>query len=378
MTEWRSTTIGDVMTLQRGVDITKASQRPGPVPVISSGGIGSYHDTPYVDGPGVVMGRKGTLGRVYYVDRPYWPHDTTLWVKDFKGNHPRFIYYFLQTLDFLGMDVGSSNPTLNRNHVHPISVRWPDLGGQVGIAAVLAALDDKIAVNERIADTAYELLQARWQLRAGATRERVKFSQIADLDKGLSYKGAYLGSGVSMVNLANLGVTGRFNRSELKYYSGEVRERHWVRDGDLVLANTDLTQRREILGRPALVRTGDKRALFSHHVFAVRMGSDFLVETPWVYGALRSHEFHDRAVTYATGTTVAALPKDAVLDFEIPWPEHSVRREWSRRACTLMECAESHMDEVASLAALRDTLLPKLMSGELRVRDAEQIVGEAT
>jgi type I restriction enzyme S subunit len=96
------------------VDITKDQQRPGKVPVISSSGISSYHDTPYASGPGVVLGRKGALGTVYYVEEDYWPHDTTLWVKDFHGNHPRFVYYFFKwkAPNLLDMDVGSANPTL--------------------------------------------------------------------------------------------------------------------------------------------------------------------------------------------------------------------------------------------------------------------------
>ena len=100
MGEWIETTWGDVVTLQRGFDITKNEQASdGIVPVVSSGGVASFHDESKSDGPGVIMGRKGTLGRVYYVPGPYWPHDTTLWVKDFKGNVPRFVYYALKSVD---------------------------------------------------------------------------------------------------------------------------------------------------------------------------------------------------------------------------------------------------------------------------------------
>jgi type I restriction enzyme, S subunit len=90
--EWQHTTIGEQATLQRGFDITQKQQQPGHVPVISSGGISSYHDTAAVSGPGVIIGRKGALGTVYYVNEDYWPHDTTLWVKDFHGNDPRACY----------------------------------------------------------------------------------------------------------------------------------------------------------------------------------------------------------------------------------------------------------------------------------------------
>jgi len=150
--EWSATTIGEQVTLQRGIDITKAEQRVGTVPVISSGGVSSYHDTPAASGPGVVLGRKGVVGSVYYVESDYWPHDTTLWVKNFHGNAPRFVYYFFRWMapQIAKMDVGSANPTLNRNRVHPIEVRWPSVPEQHAIAHILGTLDDKIELNRRM------------------------------------------------------------------------------------------------------------------------------------------------------------------------------------------------------------------------------------
>lgn len=114
MTEWREVLLGDVLTLQRGFDLTEKEAAPGPFPVISSGGVSYTTDVAKVDGPGVVTGRKGVLGKVHFSPGPYWPHDTTLWVKDFKGSDPRFIYYFLKTLPLATLDAGASNPTLNR------------------------------------------------------------------------------------------------------------------------------------------------------------------------------------------------------------------------------------------------------------------------
>src|SRR5574338_498349 len=160
--EWTETTIGAQATLQRGIDITKASQRDGTVPVISSGGVSSYHDVPAAKGPGVVLGRKGVVGSVYFIEEDYWPHDTTLWVKDFHGNHPRFVYYFFRWMAprLATMDVGSANPTLNRNHVHPIEIRWPLPREQRAIAHVLGSLDDRIELNRRMSETLEEIARA--------------------------------------------------------------------------------------------------------------------------------------------------------------------------------------------------------------------------
>ncbi len=154
---WRKSTIGEQLTLQRGFDITQKEQRIGDIPVFSSGGLSSYHDTAAVKGPGVIIGRKGSLGTVFYTEKDYWPHDTTLWIKDFHGNDPRFAYYFFKSLDVTVLDVGTSNPTLNRNHVHPIHVSWPPLLEQRAIAHILGSLDDKIELNRRMNATLEEM-----------------------------------------------------------------------------------------------------------------------------------------------------------------------------------------------------------------------------
>jgi type I restriction enzyme S subunit len=122
---WSDCKVGDLITLQRGHDITKKNQRSGNVPVVSSGGIGSYHDEAVAAGPGVIVGRKGSIGSVHYVEDAFWPHDTTLYVKDFKGNHPLLVSYMMRGLKLAELDTGAANPSLNRNLVHPLKVSWP-------------------------------------------------------------------------------------------------------------------------------------------------------------------------------------------------------------------------------------------------------------
>ena len=123
--EWNESTLGEQFTLQRGFDITQEQQRPGEIPVVSSSGITSFHSEAMCQGPGVVIGRKGKLGQAYYVEGPYWPHDTSLWVRDFHGNFPRFAALFLEWLRLERFDAATSVPTLNRNFIHPMRVTIP-------------------------------------------------------------------------------------------------------------------------------------------------------------------------------------------------------------------------------------------------------------
>lgn len=143
---WQEVALGKKITLQRGVDITKDEQnQDGQYPVISSGGILSYHDKFTCRGPGVLIGRKGSAGRLHYSDSNYWAHDTTLYVKNFFGNDPKFVFYKLATIDLESFDRSSANPTINRNFVHPVKVSWaPDISEQKSIVESIERLKKQV------------------------------------------------------------------------------------------------------------------------------------------------------------------------------------------------------------------------------------------
>ncbi|MFF7841735.1 restriction endonuclease subunit S [Streptomyces ossamyceticus] len=154
---WMHGNFGDFVRLQRGFDITVAEQRPGAIPVVSSSGISSYHDIPKVKGPGVVTGRKGKLGGVYYLEGSYWPHDTSLWVTDFKGNDPYFVAIYMREMHLERYDAATSVPTLNRNVVHNLPVSFPDRVRQRELAALMrafaansAALQEEVTKLQRL------------------------------------------------------------------------------------------------------------------------------------------------------------------------------------------------------------------------------------
>lgn len=143
--------LGDLINLKRGYDLPENQRRPGPYPVISSAGITGYHDEYMVEGKGVVTGRYGTLGEMYYVDGKYWPHNTALYVTTFKGNDPKYIYYLLSCLGRIRTSDKSAVPGVNRNEMHEMAVPViVDKDQQKNVAAVLSVLDAKIDCNNRI------------------------------------------------------------------------------------------------------------------------------------------------------------------------------------------------------------------------------------
>jgi type I restriction enzyme S subunit len=167
---WRQGRFEDFVYLQRGFDITENQAVEGNVPVISSSGRSYFHNEAKAAPPGVVIGRKGKLGQVYFVDVPFWPHDTTLWVKDFRGNSPEFVAIFLDHMQLDRLDAATSVPTLNRNNVHALQVTFPPLSEQHKIAEILGTWDAAIARVEQ--------LIAALQLRKKGMMQRLLTGQV--------------------------------------------------------------------------------------------------------------------------------------------------------------------------------------------------------
>jgi type I restriction enzyme S subunit len=190
MSEWTKCKLGDVVTLQRGHDLPKNKMIEGSYPVAGSNGIIGYHNQSTTKALGITIGRSGNLGNAFLYKTDFWAHNTTLYVKDFKGNDQLFVYYFLTNIDFKQFNVGSAVPTLNRNHIHPLPVFLPAFHEQKAIAAVLSSLDDKIDLLHRQNQTLEamaETLFRQWFVEdVGEDWEEKPLDKIANYLNGLS------------------------------------------------------------------------------------------------------------------------------------------------------------------------------------------------
>lgn len=157
---WDRKPLGEVLTLKRGYDLPSRLRTPGPVPVVSSSGVTGSHNEAKVTAPGVVTGRYGTLGKVFFMDRDFWPLNTTLYVEDFQGTDPRFANYFLQTIGVERYSGASAVPGVDRNVLHRIDVDVPPVSTQRKIAGVLSLYDHLIDNNTRRIETLKEMAQA--------------------------------------------------------------------------------------------------------------------------------------------------------------------------------------------------------------------------
>ncbi|MEI7607925.1 MAG: restriction endonuclease subunit S, partial [Rhodospirillaceae bacterium] len=134
---WETASLLDLCQLKRGYDLPTGQRILGPHPIISSSGKSGHHSMAMADAPGVVTGRYGTIGEVFFINQPFWPLNTALYVKDFKGYPHRFVYYMLREIDFFRYSDKAAVPGVNRNHLHQASIILPPVEVQQAFSCAL-------------------------------------------------------------------------------------------------------------------------------------------------------------------------------------------------------------------------------------------------
>lgn len=385
MSEWKTTTLGDFISLQRGHDLPSDKRRPGGIPVVGSGGITGFHDTAMMSGPGVTVGRAANIGVPTFLEEDFWPLNTTLYVTDFHGNDIQFAYYLLRTLDLTGFNSGSVQPMLNRNYVQDFPILVPDAPEQRAVAAILGALDDKIAVNDRIADASLTLGDAYFveMLQTSTADHRT----LAELDAdGLIEIGAGRPRtvheqypSIPILRVADVldgKIDGKIDSPAPAPVPAGFKEAvgsKVSRPGDVVLTV------KGTVGRVALMPRNGPDFAYSPQLCYFRGAADSPVANSLVYFWLRSSDFWRQAEPLKSQTDMADyLSLADIQKLTIPVLDKISGRRWSRMLSGLLARLSACDEESRGLAKLRDALLPKLMSGEIRVPDAEKVVEDVT
>lgn len=394
MGEWPLRTIGDLVTLQRGIDLPDHSRTHGNVPIMGSFGITGRHDKAACRGPGVTVGRSGaSAGTVCYIEEDYWPLNTCLYVRDFKNNDPRFAYYFLKTIDLAGMNSGSAQPSLNRNFVHPMPVRFPEPAEQRQIAAVLSALDDKIELNRRMKKTLEASARALfrdWFVDFGPTRAKAEgrpaylapdlWSLFPDRlgDDGVP-EGWEWGTLAELADLNSESWGTRNGPATVRYVDLSNTKWGYI-EATEVYDWADAPSRARRVLRPGDTIVGTVRPGNGSFAYIADDGltgsTGFAVLRPkipqnrlFVWCAATSPENIERLTHLADGGAYPAVRPDVVASTEIMVPPPALLSAFETRGAALLDRIEANKAESRTLAETRDTLLPKLMSGAIRVRE---------
>ena len=351
--------LGELVALKRGYDLPAPARRPGSIPVVSSRGIIDSHDVARVRGPGVVTGRTGTLGEVIYVEEDFWPLNTTLYVRDFKGNDPRFVGYLLETIDYRTLSDKAAVPGVSRDELHHLRVSCPPLRRQKELARGLAPFDRKLDLLRRM-----DAVHAR---TAHAHFEALPRDRTARVDR-------------LCTAFANGGTPAR-RRSEY-WERGTIP---WFRSGDLadgplVHAERRITRRGleesscrlfapgavllALYAAPTVGRLGvlDAPAAANQACCALRARPEC---GHWfVFHALLSSRA--RLQGLAVGAVQQNISQQVLRAFEVEVPRAAAARAFHERVAPLHALRAAHAREARGLRALRDALIRDLLLNEGR------------
>lgn len=289
--------------------------------------------------------------------------------------NPNFAYYLLvelyETLKIYGGD-GTAVPIVNKRDFENINIEIPPLREQKAIAEVLSSLDDKIDLlyreNQTLEQMAETLFRQWFVEETDEGWEWRQLDEFVEVQRGLSYKGAGLtdvNGGIPMHNLNSVYEGGGYKESGIKYYSGEYKNRHKVFPGDVIITNTEQGHQHLLIGYPAILPSNfGKFGIFSQHIFRLEIKSK--LSNFYLFHLLKSTDVHDQIAGATNGSTVNMLPKDGVEWVKFKLPPQKVIDNFTQVVQGYSKKQEFNKNQIRTLTTLRDNLLPKLMSGEVK------------
>lgn len=363
---WREVKLGEAVNFQRGHDLPKSKMETGDIPVAGSNGIIGYHNTPTTRAPGITIGRSGNIGTPKLYKTDFWAHNTTLYAKDFFGNDEEFIFYLLQTLDLSGFNSGSAVPTLNRNYIHELSIKLPQLPEQKAIAEVLSSLDDKIDLLHRQNKTLENMAQALF--RKWFVDEKDDTWEHGKLGDVLTVKGGTTPS-----------------TKEKDYWDGDI---YWTTPKDLsnhnaiFLLNTEKRITEQGLAKisSGLLPIGTV-LLSSRAPVGYLAITDINLAINQGYIAIICNKNLSNYFVYlwcknnieiiknsSGGSVFQEIPKSVFRQIDIAIPPETLLLSFDQHIQPIFQKVKRNQYQIRKLENLRDTLLPKLMNGSVRVK----------
>ncbi|PJX22644.1 hypothetical protein CAP50_09680 [Psychrobacter sp. L7] len=388
---WQEGIFDNLVRLKRGYDLPNQNIVEGVYPVVASSSIKAYHNQSKVKPPIVVTGRSGTLGKVQYINEPCWPLNTTLYSKDFRSNCPQYVYYFLEQMNLENYNAGAGVPTLNQNHLQKLKIKIPPLTVQKKLAAVLTTYDDLIDVNkkriailENIAEELYKEWFVRFRFPNWQNTEFKKgvpsdwtfseLNEIVEIIKGKSYTSEEIHDekvedSSYFINLKSFHKYGGYRDSGLKYYTGRYSEAQKVSQGNIVMAVTDMTQDRAIVGRVARIPTlNNEFAIIS--LDTVKIISKIYSEN-FMYCYFSYSSFSETVKEFANGANVLHLSPKQVLKQIVLLPPVELTESFDTIISPILDKVEALTEINAQLELIKQQLLPRLISGKLSVAELD-------
>lgn len=375
---WIETRFIDLCVLQRGFDLPVKSRLSGNIKVIASNGPIDTHNEAKVRGPGVVTGRSGSIGKVTFFDDDFWPLNTTLYVKDFCKNYPKFVYYFIEHIKLERFATGTGVPTLNRNDVHKARIVLPPLPEQKRIAEILTSVDDAIQATEKVIEQTKKVKQGLLQelLTRGIGHTKFKKTEIGEIPESWSV--------TTLSDIAKV-ERGKFSprpRNDPQYYGGDIP---FIQTGDVSGSNGTIKSHTQTLNEKGLSvsKLFPKGTIFV--TIAANIG-DFAVSLydcacPDSLVGIQAEKINPEYLFYFLTTTKSLLDSKATqnaqknINLQVLKPLKiavpSNENEQEEIAKILKSLDSSILDNQANIQKLvlqKNGLMQDLLTGRVRVR----------
>jgi type I restriction enzyme, S subunit len=394
---WKTYKLGEVATIKYGKDHKKLEK--GNYPCYGTGGIMRYVDTYLFDEESVLIPRKGSLNNIYYIDKPFWTVDTLFWTKiNAELIFPKYFYYNLKTLDFASKDVGSAVPSLTTSLLNGIQIKIPEIAEQRAIASILSALDDKIELNLQTNRTLEDMamtLYKHWFVDFGP----FKNGEFVDSELGKIPKGWEVNN---LENIVEVGSSKRIFLKEyvdvgIPFYRGkEVIQLSKGKNisTELFISKERFEEIKDKFGVPfkndilvsSVGTIGVSWLVENNNPFYFKDGNLTWIKNykehvngNFIFQWLKSDETQEQIKSETIGSTQQALTISALRKLKIVLPpvNSSIIQNVSTKLIRWNKLFISNKIETQTLTTLRDTLLPKLISGEVRVKEAEKLITRA-
>jgi len=390
--------IGHIINLRRGHDLTQEEMISGNYPVVGSNGIIGYHNDFTTKKPCLTVGRSGSVGKINFFDTDCWAHNTTLYVDDFKGNNPKYVYYLLKNLDFAYLHSGSVVPSLNRNYIHPLIIPYySNTFIQQRIASVLSSLDAKIELNNRInaelesmAKTLYDywFVQFDFPDKNGKPykssggkmvwneelkREIPEGWEVKELNDIITRSGTglnprdnfQLGRGtnyyITIRNVKNGKIffdnsCDRVDDEALKI----IDNRSDLQVGDILFTSI------EPVGVTYFIHEKPKNWNINESVFTIRPNYE-IVTSEYLFMLLSSTEMKSYTKNVSAGSIHKGIRHTMLKKFKLSYNNIRIIEQFSQVIGPILKRINSVNNENTQLCSLRDWLLPMMMNGQVKV-----------
>jgi type I restriction enzyme S subunit len=386
--QWKKVELGEVLTLQRGHDLPSHQREFGAVPIVSSSGITDYHNEAKANPPGVVTGRYGTIGEVFYIDKPYWPLNTALYVKDFKGNNAKFISYVLESLNLKEMNAAGAVPGVNRNHLHKLKFLFPiNRLIQDRIAAFVSTYEDLIENNlkrikllEEMAQITYEEWFVRMKFPGYETAiideetglpegwNKGSLSDLVSFLNGYAFKSEeFVSTGFGVIKIKNIegGNVETSNVDKINEESSVKAKKFQLLCGDKVIAMTGAT-----VGKVGLIPSTEEPLYLNQRVgklVPLSSGDNTFL----AYCFLEHDIGYQQVINMASGAAQPNISGEAILSAKSVIPTKDLLNKFEVFGTSVISQILNLRSQNNLLTEARDILLPRLITGMIDIDQVE-------